>query len=266
MANKNTIKGLGRKEAGLVARLMYENKKIITTEEIDNYLPEGYKYRRQLVYSLKKKSILSPIKRGVYVFTPLDSVPTGIRINEFLIPAVFFPENNYYIGYSTMFSYYGFTEQVFQTVYVLNTTICREKDIRGVTYKFVKVPENRIYGVDTIRVEGMEVFVSSKERTLVDLIYFNKPVGGSLPALRIFKRIIRGNGYDIKKFIQYASRFPNVTTRKRIGLELERMNISRLILKPLRESIKDTAISSFNSSRKGSINKTWRVIINDPRR
>ena len=266
MHNKNTIKGLGRKEAELVARLMYENKKIVTTEDIDNYIPEGYKYRRQLVYSLKTKSILSPIKRGVYVFTPLDSVPTGIRINEFLIPALFFPDNNYYIGYSTMFSYYGFTDQVFQTVYVLNTTRCREMDIRGVTYKFVKVPENRIYGVDSITVEGMEVIVSSRERTLVDLIYFNKPVGGLSPALRIFKRITGEKGYDIRKFIRYAASFPNVTTRKRIGLELEKINISGPILKPLRESIKDTAISSFNSSRKGSINKTWRVIINDSRR
>lgn len=263
MNNKNTIKGLGQKEAELVARLMYENKIIVTAGEIDSFLPEGYKYRRQLIYSLKNKNILSPIKRGIYVFVPLDSVPTGIRVNELLIPPFFFPDNNYYIGYSTMFNYYGFIEQIFQTVYVLNTTICRERVIRGVSYKFVRVPEKRIYGLETIVVEGEDVIVSSRERTLVDLIYFNKPVGGILPALEIFKSVINNPGCDINKFVLYAARFPSVTTRKRIGVELERLNISRAVLKPLIESIKDTAISSFNRSRRGTINKTWRVIIND---
>ena len=133
--NKNTIQGLGQKEAELVARLTYDKKKIVRAEELYRLL-SGVKYRKQFVYNLKQKGILTPIKKGVYVFTPLDSIPSGRRVNEMLIPQLFFPRKNYYIGYSTMFNYYGFIEQLFQVVYVINTSLCRERDITGITYKF----------------------------------------------------------------------------------------------------------------------------------
>ena len=88
--NKNTVSALSQKEAEIVARLSYEEKDIVTAQELDSYLPVNFQYRKQLVYSLKKKRILIPIKRGVYIFVPLESVPTGRRVSEFLIPPVFF--------------------------------------------------------------------------------------------------------------------------------------------------------------------------------
>ncbi len=264
--NKNTIQGLGQKEAELVARLSYEKKKIVRAEELDKFLPGNFKYRKQFVYNLKQKGILTPFKRGVYVFTPLDSIPSGIRVNELLIPPIFFPRKNYYIGYSTMFNYYGFIEQLFQVVYVINTSLCQERDISGITYKFVKVSEDRLYGLDRIKIEGTEVLISSKERTLVDLIYFNKPVGGIVPATQIFKRIAGGKECNVKKLVEYAAKFPNVTTRKRIGLILENMGVKKPVLRSLIKSVEKTAISSLNGSRKGPINKTWRVISNASRK
>jgi len=176
--NKNTISALSQKEAGIVARLSYEEKDIITAKELDSYLPVNFRYRRKLVYSLKKKRILIPIKGGVYIFVPLESVPTGRRVSEFLIPPIFFPKNNYYIGYSTMFNYYNFTDQQFQMVYVLNMALSKERTIAGLSFKFTKIPSDRLYGLEKINIKGREIIVSSKERTLVDLIYYNKPVGG----------------------------------------------------------------------------------------
>ena len=143
--NGNTISALSQKEAEIVARLSYEGKDIITAKELDSYLPANFQYRRKLVCSLKKKRILIPIKGGVYIFVPLDAVPTGRRVSEFLIPQIFFPQNDYYIGYSTMFNYYNFTDQQFQTVYVLSTKISRERTIAGLSFKFTKIPSKRMY-------------------------------------------------------------------------------------------------------------------------
>lgn len=263
MDKQNTIKGLGQNEAAFVARLSYEKKTIISAEEIDKFLPSGFKYRKQFVYDLKQKKILNPIKRGVYVFAPLDSIPSGVRVNEFLIPSIFFPKNNYYIGYSTMFNYYGFTEQLFQTVYVINSSLCRERIINGVSYKFVKVSKERLYGLESIIVQGKNVIVSSKEKTMIDLIYFNKPVGGFSPASQIFKNIVKQKKCDVSKLIKYSARFPNITTRKRIGVILEQIGVKKSLLLPLIKSVQKTAISSINGLRRGSINKTWRVIVSD---
>ena len=266
MKPKNTYNILGPIETNIVARLTYEKKAIVTAKEMDQMFTLSPEDRKQIVFRLKKKKILTPIKPGVYVFSPLEAGPEGMGIDELLIPPLFFPKKNYYVGYSTMYNYYGFTEQLFQTVYVLNTTKRMENIICGLSYKFIKILENRMYGIEKIKVKDEEVNISSKERTLIDLIYFNKPVGGIIGASKIFKEIINNNKCDTKKLVKYAVCFPHIKTRKRIGLILDDVGISENILKPLVKSIEKTSIGSLSGSRKGTLNKKWRIIINDSRK
>lgn len=263
MKPKITYKILGPIETNIVARLTYEKKTIVTTEDLDKLFNLSPEDRKQIVFRLKKKKIFSPIKRGVYVFSPLEAGPEGMGVDELLIPPLFFTKKNYYVGYSTMFNYYGFTEQLFQTVYVLNTTKRVEKVICGLSYKFIKIPENRMYGIEKIKVKNEEVNISSKERTLIDLIYFNKPVGGIARASEILTEIVNNKKCDIKKLVEYAVCFPNITLRKRIGLMLDESKVPENILKPLVKSLEKTSISSLNGSRKGTINKKWKVIVDD---
>lgn len=264
--NKNTMTSLSKTEVEIVARLTYEEKDIVTARELDSYLPSKFPYRNQLVYSLKKKRVLIPIKSGVYIFVSLDAVPTGRRVSEFLIPPVFFAQNDYYIGYSTMFNYYNFTDQQFQTVYVLNPRISRTRTIAGLSFKFTKISSKKMYGLEKISIKGREVIVSSKERTLVDLIYYNKPVGGINEAADILERLVKEGKCDIKKLVNYSVRFPAIKTRKRIGLALEKAGISESLLNPLAKSVKKTSLISFSNNRKGKINEKWRAIINDSQR
>lgn len=261
MVSNITSKTLGPIETNIVGRLTYEKMTIVTAKDLDTLFKLSPEARKQVVFRLKRKNILTPIKRGVYVFSPLESGPAGRRISELLVPPLFFPKKNYYIGYSTVFNYYGLSEQLFQTVYVLNTSMRRDKIICGISYKFLKVPESRMYGLETIKVQNEDVIISSKERTLVDLLYFNKPVGGAGPATEIFTQVVRAKKCDIKKLVEYAARFPNITTRKRIGIILDGLGIADSILKPLVKSVEKTTISSLNGSRKGKLNKKWRVII-----
>ncbi|MBU1044563.1 MAG: hypothetical protein KJ915_09250 [Candidatus Omnitrophica bacterium] len=260
--NKDTISRLGPIEAQIIARLTYEAKTIVSAEELDTLFKLSAVDRAKVVSRLKKKNRLVPIKRGLYIFSPLETGPSGRGIDEMLIPPLYLPKNNYYIGYSTMFNYYGFSEQIFQTLYVLNTSFNKKKIICGISFKFLKIPENRMYGIKKIEVKGRDIMVSDKERTLIDLLYFNKPVGGISVAAEIFMGIVQKKQCDLKKLISYASKFPNVTIRKRIGVLLETTGISELDLNPLNKSIKNTAISSLGETRKGKINKKWRVIIN----
>ena len=266
MANKKTFSSLSQTETELIARLVYEKKEIVTAKELDTFLPAAFPYRRQLVFRLKTKNILIPIKSGIYIFVPLESVPTGRRISEFIIPSVYFPGGNYYIGYSTMFNYYNFTDQQFQKVYVINTRLSKEKKIAGILFKFINVSRAQMYGIEKKLVRGVDVCMSSREKTLVDLIYFNKPVGGFFPAGEIVERFVTEKRCDLKTLIDYATRFPNIKTRKYMGYILEKCGINDAMLKPLAKSVKETSIASLSKSRKGTLNKKWRVIINDTRR
>ena len=251
---------LGPIETKIVARLTYEKLSIVKAIDLDRIFNLTPNDRKQIVFRLKKKRILTTIKPGVYIFSPLESGPQGVSINELLIPPLFFPNNNYYIGYSTMFNYYNLTEQLFQTVYVINSSSSTEKIINGISYKFIKVQENKIYGIDVLKIKETEINISSKERTIIDLLVFNKPVGGISSASNIFRKNATKEHCNIPKLIDYASQYPTIAIRKLIGILLERNGISDKVLKPLIESVQQTAISSLNRSRKGPINQKWKVI------
>jgi len=266
MKNNTTEKYLGPREIEVIARLSYEKASLITKEQFDKWFKFNKTLREQVIFRLKKKGILTAIKRGVYFYSPLESGPAGSNINEFLIPAVFFPNGNYYIGYATMFNYYGFSDQLFQIMYILNTSLQKDKTIGNMRFKMIKVPANRMYGLDKIKIKDIEVIVSDKERTLVDLIYAPQPVGGLKKAFEILKEQIEAKRIDIAKFIRYTLKFPNITTRKRIGFTLEQAGLSDKTLEPLLKSVKKTSLVTLypSKSRKGRINKKWMLIENAP--
>ncbi|MCK4325878.1 hypothetical protein KAU86_02010 [bacterium] len=94
MTPKNTSRILGPIETNIVARLTYEKKAIVTVKDLDQLFNLSPEDRKQVVFRLKKKKILSPIKRGVYAFSPLEAGPEGIGVDELLIPPLFFPKTN----------------------------------------------------------------------------------------------------------------------------------------------------------------------------
>ena len=255
-------KQLGPKETEVIARLSYEKITVITKEQFDRLFGKTVLVR-QIIYQLKKKGILKPITRGVYYYSPIETGPAGTRINEFLIPPILFPKSKYYVGYSNMYNYYGYTDQIFQTFYVLNTSRQRERIICGIPFKLVKISPKRMYGLENIEISGSEIMVSDRERTLVDLIYFPDPVGGLKKAFEILEKEASSGKSDIKKLIKYTVSFPAISTRKRIGFVLDRCDIPGKILTPLEKSIRKTSLITLNGSklRRGTIDNKWKVII-----
>jgi len=264
MIKNNTIQYMNPREREVVARLTYEKASVITREQFDKHFNFPKSAREKTIFRLKKKGILTAVKRGVYFFSPLESGPAGSSINEFLVPPVFFPKGNYYVGYGTMYDYYGFTDQIFQTMYILNTYLQREKTIGSMRFKMVKIPSARMYGLEKIKIKDSEVIVSDREKTLVDMFYFPGPVGGLRRAFEILKEQVRGRKTDVIKMVKYAVKFPNVSARKRIGFALEKAGISDKKLEPLLKSVRKTSLVTLypSKSRKGRINRKWMVIEN----
>jgi len=264
MMKNNTKQYLSPRETEVIARLSYEKASLLTQEQFDKYFKFPKGVREKVLFRLKKKGILNAVKKGVYFYSPLESGPAGSNINEFLIPSVFFPKGNYYVGYSTMYNYYGFTDQIFQTMYILNTSLQREKTIGGMQFKMIKVPANRMYGLEKIIIRDAEVTVSDRERTIVDLIYFPEPVGGLKRSFEILRGQIRTKKADVTKLIKYATRFPNPSIRKRIGFVLEQAGVKNKGLEPLLKSVRKTSLVTLfpSKSRAGRINNRWMVIEN----
>ena len=260
----NTMEYLSPRGREVVARLAYEKVSVITQEQFDIYFKFPKRAREKTLFRLSRKGILKNIKKGVYFYSPLESGPAGSNINEFLIPSIFFPKGNYYIGYATMYNYYGFTDQLFQVMYILNTSLQKEKTIGNMRFRMVKIPAKRMYGLEKIRVKNTEVIVSDRERTLIDLIYAPQPVGGLRRAFEIFKEQIESKKIDTGKLIKYALKFQSVAARKRIGFALEKAGLKEKQLEPLLKNAKKTSLVPLypSKSRKGRINRKWMVIEN----
>lgn len=258
---KNGYENLSKDELYLISRTEYEKQKLITTGFVQQLFPNKAKASK-ILFSLTKKGRLVRIEKGKYILVPIKAPNQQWMPNEFVVADLWMGETPYYIGYFTMYNYWGFTEQIPRTIFVLNTTKSRKKEIRGIRYEAVKIDPKKYYGVTKIKAENQAVCISDKERTLVD--FACNPLG----SLRNFEVALQDNldQIDIEKFIRYLKRFPVVSVRKRVGFYLEKCGCSEKVLDPLRKSIGQKRVLVFldpySAKRQGKINKEWKIIVN----
>jgi predicted transcriptional regulator of viral defense system len=258
---KSNYRNLSKDELYLISRAEYEKQKLITTQFAQKLFPDKNKASRVLVF-LTQKGRLIRIEKGKYILVPIKAPNQQWMPNEFIVAALWMGDTSYYIGYFTMYNYWGFTEQIPRTIFVLNTEKSSKKDISGIRYEAVKIKPEKYYGVQKIKVEDQEVFISDKERTLVDFAY--NPLG----SMRNFEVALQDSikNIDVEKFVKYLIKFPVVSVRKRAGFFLEKYGCSKDTLQPLRKAIGEKRVlvplDPFRQTRKGKINKEWKIIVN----
>ncbi|HPD19106.1 MAG TPA: type IV toxin-antitoxin system AbiEi family antitoxin [Candidatus Goldiibacteriota bacterium] len=255
--------GLSKEEVKLLSRLEYEKKNIVNREYLLNLLNSDPRKTSNIIYRLVKKGRLKRIKRTKYIVVPMKAPNLLWGENEYVLVDEFMDGKDYYIGYLNAYNFYGFTDQIPQITNVLNAKYSGKKIINNLSFKFIKIPAIRIYGLKDIDINGRKVKISDKERTLVDLIYNPDPVGGIRVAANIFKKNIKN--INIEKLINYVSLFANKGTIKRIGFLLSMAGVKNKKLFKLLKIIKNTSVIKFNNNanRSGKINKEWGIIIND---
>ena len=259
--NKNQYPSLFKDELYLISRAEFERQKVITSA-FANRLFSSPKRTADVLDTLARKGRLLQIQRGKYLVVPIKAPNQQWAPNEFMVAALWMGDTPYYIGYYTMYNYWGFTEQIPQTVFILNLTKNIKKTIGNVMYSAVKIDEKKYFGISKIKVEDMDVCISDKERTLVDFVY--NPIVSFNNVANVFKENIKD--IDLDKFIGYLNRFPVVSVRKRAGFFLAAIGCKDSALERLRKGIgrEDTyvVLDPINKSRKGKINKEWKIIVN----
>ena len=252
---------LSKDEIYLISRAEFEKQKIVTTPFVQKLFPNKNKASKT-VASLTRKGRIIRLEKGKYIIVPMKAPNQQWTPNEFIVAALWMGDTSYYIGYFTMYNYWGFTEQIPQTVFVLNLKKNAQKTIGDVKYEAVKIDEKKYFGIQKIKVEDTDVCISDKERTLVDFVY--NPIGSFNNVASVLKENIKE--IDLDKFINYLNRFPVVSLRKRAGFFLDEIGCGDTLLKKIKKSIgrQDTyvVLDPSNRSRKGKINKEWKIIVN----
>ena len=262
--NKTQLKykSLSKDEIYLISRAEFEKQKLIT-RAFTLKLFNDNKKTDNILDKLTRKGRLLQIEKGKYFIVPIKAPNQLWTPNEFITAKYWMGDTPYYIGYFIMYNYWGFTDQVPQTIYVLNTEKSRSKTIGSVNFKAIKIIEEKYYGIKSIKIEGEEVIVSDKERTLVDLIY--NPPGSFENMKKIFEESIRK--VNLEKFIKYLIKFPSKAVIKRAGYLLESFGYSDKQIQKLKNNLGNkktyVVLNPEDQSRKGKINKNWKLIINE---
>ncbi len=255
-------KGLSKDEIYLISRAGYEKQKVITRaftlklfnnpRKVDNILDK-----------LKRKGRLLQIEKGKYFVVPITAPNQLWAPNEFIAAKYWIGEVPYYIGYFTMYNYWGFTQQVPQKVYVLNTKKSKTRVIADTEYKAVKILKEKYYGIKKINIEGEEIIISDRERTLVDLV--DNPPG----SFNIMRKILIANINKInsEKFVDYLVKYPVKAVLKRAGYIIENAGMEKKLINRLRNNTGNentyVVLNRENKSRKGKLSREWGLIINE---
>jgi len=259
--NKNSYSELSKDAVYLLSRTEFEKQKVITTKYAVKVLG-SYRKATSMLDTLAKRNRLIQLRRGRYLMVPLKAPNQLWMPNEYVVASLWMDKIPYYIGYNSMYNYWGFTEQIPQSVTVLNTMKEWKRNIKNIRYAAIKVSPRKMYGIKKIKIDEEDISISDKERTLVDFIF--KPMGSWGNVQSVINEQI--NNMDLQKFIRYLIKYPVVSVRKRAGLMLERVGVSPKDLTNLKKSIgvKNTYVNfnPFIKSRKGKVNQEWKVIIN----
>ena len=154
----NKYNGLTPNEIDLLARFEYEGKEVYIRADIIAFCGDESKVD-YLIRRLLIKKRLRTIVKNVYLFIPMKAPGGKWAGNEYVIAKALARGANYYIGYSSVFNSYGFTDQVAQMIHVVNERYSLIKKVGGVRYKLIKVLPDRIYGLETRKINREDMFL-----------------------------------------------------------------------------------------------------------
>jgi len=248
-------KTLSIKEIDLITRLEFYGKEIYTKGEIVSFCG-GSKPAAYLIKKLLEKNRLRKIIKNVYLFVPMKA-PGGLWAgNEYLIAKALARGARYYIGYSAVFNSYGFTDQVAQTMHVINDRYSMRKTVFGVRYKLIKVLPNRLYGLETRKIDNEDVVFPKKERAMIDVFeFYNVRKAYSILTDQISE-------LNTPLLINYLTQYPVLGVRRRVGYFLEKLRINRDLLSKIKVGEKGYSPLYDIGSNQGKINNRWRIVIN----
>jgi len=216
---KKTITRLGPREAEFISRLAGINRGILSLRDaVDFWTSRKMAYT--VLQRLERKGWLARIEPGKYLIIPLEAGPERQWTEDpYLVAGAMVQPSA--IAYWSAIRHWNWTEQIPRIVYVQtprrkNQT---QRTVFGVQYEFVTVNARKFFGNATEWRNGKHVFVTDREKTLVDCAD-DVERGGTMEELA---KAVQSSAGEISwnKLSEYVTRFPNGAVPKRLGYLFE---------------------------------------------
>src|SRR3989344_3630276 len=140
------------KEIEIIDKL--EEKSVFSVQDIQRMGGFSREYAKLVLNRLVKRKLIKKVTRNVYtVQKDILVIASNLKIPS-------------YVSFWSASSYYGFTEQILNTVYVACTRKIKQIAFEGYNIKFVEVKD--FFGYKKIKTEHGEIFIVNNEKLLID--------------------------------------------------------------------------------------------------
>lgn len=230
-------------------------KKTFTFEEAARTSGIDRNVLRVILSRLENSGWIERIEKGKYMVVPLGAKKGEYTINEFVIGSQLVGPSA--VSYWSALNYHGLTEQIPTTVF-LQTTSRKKKqklEIFGVRYQVVRIKDEKFFGVEKEWIEGFQVGITDREKTIVDCLDKPEYCGGVIEVAKALKN----NEFDLQKLSEYAVMIKNTGVIRRLGYLCDLLGL-QVHLPEVKT--RNYLLLDPTMPEKGKTNSKWKLIIN----
>jgi predicted transcriptional regulator of viral defense system len=199
---------------------------VFTVGDLDRFLSErgsgNAATRKSLLAYHRRKGHVIPVRRGLYAAVPRGMRPGEAPVDPFLIAARL--TEDAVLAYHTALEFHGRARSIHWTVVYLSARRSLPMEFRSHEYRRAPVPpsllrkDEAMFGVIRRRRSGVEIRVTSYERTLVDVL--DRPdLTGEWE--EIWRSLELVEFFDLDQVVEYARLLDNATTAAKVGFFLQ---------------------------------------------
>jgi len=228
---------------------------IFTFRDAQDILGVDYSVTKVILSRLEKKGWIERIEKGKYMIIPLGAEKGKYALHEFLIASMLI--RPYTIAYWSALNHYGLTEQIPTTVFIQTTSRKKKQklNIFGVEYQIVRISEKKFFGLKKEWIEENRIYITNKEKTIVDCLDKPQYCGGIIEVAKALK----SRDYDIEKLSEYAKKIGNSGVIRRLGYLTDILGID---IKLPEIKARNYLYLDPTMPKNGGKNAKWRLIIN----
>jgi predicted transcriptional regulator of viral defense system len=209
---------------------------------------------------------ITRIRRGLYVTVPPGQTPETTEPDPYLVASRLAPDA--VLAYHTALQFRGRAYSAFNTFTYLTAEKTRPLSFKGSLYKATPHPRQLVAkaqegsGVEKAEVAGLELRVTSLERTLVDVLDRPDLSGGWEEVWRSLESV---EYFHLDRVMDYALLLGNATTVAKVGFFLEQHADTLMVgsehLERLKAAIPRQRRYVGRSRGQGRLVDSWNLIV-----
>lgn len=222
----NTQNGCGyRAEMSTEAQDFFAKHPVFSAAEFSarsGSQPRNARTQESLLAHHVRAGRLLRIRRGLYATVPIGAKPDSYPVDPYLVAGKI--TDDAVLAYHTALEFHGKSHSVHEQFVLLTQRAVRTLSLRGNTFRGVSFPKALVkrkresFGVMQGERMGMELRVTTLERTLVDLL--DRPeLGGGWE--EIWRSLESVEYFDLDQVGKYTLLLGNATTAAKVGFYLD---------------------------------------------